>query len=155
MLCTTFWIGYIAKTIALMLQVGPSSRANTTKTQPAVKRKREAEDGATAFSDAEMQLDVDAALAVTSRKVTCKRDTVGVAANRLWKLPAEKRSSASQKRTGRSWNEKVCIMLDADCAMHCAACLHSQRPMRLSTVELPPFARAMACSIQRRTLSSG
>ena len=87
-------------------KVGPSSKANTTKTQPAIKRKREELENAQQPED-EMHVDaMSASVDVQPRKVS-KRNVVGVNNARCWKQPVEKRSSASVKSASRSWEQKV------------------------------------------------
>jgi hypothetical protein len=92
------------------VKVGPSSTANTTKTQPAVKRKRRLDDDQEA-GDTDM-LDVP----VFSKRARLDpsssgpaRNTVGVTAKRSWKLPAAQRATASRSGgSKKSWDQKVC-----------------------------------------------
>ena len=95
-------------------KVGPSSTANTTKTQPGVKRKREAaeEDAVAQPVDADMhteQAEPDKPPELKKMRTTCTRNVTGVTSSRCWKVPAGQRSSASQKHSGKSWDLKVCL----------------------------------------------
>ena len=88
------------------VKVGASSTANTTKTQPAVKRKREALDDAEEAADQQME-DASAPQPVRKQRKTVSRNVTGVASARPWKLPAQKRASAGP-RCGKPWEVKAC-----------------------------------------------
>jgi hypothetical protein len=96
----------LAERTARGYKVGTSSTANTTKTQPAVKRKRaEAEEAGNDEMDA--TCDVNQVPDLKRMRGTCKRDVVGVNANRVWKVPVASRSSASHRQSVKSWDQKV------------------------------------------------
>lgn len=86
------------------VKVGPSSTANTTKTQPAVKRKREELDAHEAEDEKMHEQPHDQPLA--KQRKTLARNIIGVAGARPWKLAPEKRASAGH-RSGKSWEAKA------------------------------------------------
>jgi hypothetical protein len=89
-------------------KIGPSSTANTTKTQPAVRRLVEA-----ALKDDEESLDVqmDDEAAPQVLNDAAARNVVGVGARscRPWKLAATGRSTSSIRKVSKSWDQKVRI----------------------------------------------
>jgi hypothetical protein len=96
----------LAERTARGYKVGTSSTANTTKTQPAAKRKRaEAEEAENDGMD--VAFDVDQLPDLKRMRGTCKRDVVGVNATRVWKVPVSSRSSASHRQSVTSWDKKV------------------------------------------------
>lgn len=85
-------------------KVGASSTANTTATQPAVKRKRS--ELAVGKDDSEMQTEV-VSPDLKKMRQTSTRDVIGVTSNRSWKVPAGKRHSAQLGKPKVAWEAKV------------------------------------------------
>ena len=90
-------------------KVGPSSTANTVKTQPAVKKRKREEEEALQQDDMETDVTTSSAAAPSLAKMrrTCKRDVVGVTSDRTWKVPAARKHRASLGGTTTSWAQKV------------------------------------------------
>lgn len=88
-------------------KVGPSSTANTVKTQPAVKKRKREDAEASQQDDMDAETTSGVAPSLAKMRRTCKRDVVGVTSDRSWKVPAAQKHSASLGRTAKTWEHKV------------------------------------------------